>query len=199
VESADPNGVRGHTLYHRFSQGGISYARFAHLGKENKLGRYAIHFPLIGATMRGSSVIGAAIVDSHNRWITIHGAEYLVVRDCVGYQSVGHGYFMEDGTEVYNLLDRNLGVQAFRGKPLPDQVLQFDPNDGAAFWWANGRNSLVRNVACENDEYGYRYDSQSGSSFDSHLPVRMPDGSKQIVDIRALPISRFSENESHTE
>lgn len=34
IESADPNGVRGHTVYHRFSQGGISYARFAHLGKE---------------------------------------------------------------------------------------------------------------------------------------------------------------------
>jgi hypothetical protein len=89
--------------------------------------------------MRGGSVIGAAIVDSHNRWITIHGTEYLVVRDCVGYQSVGHGYFLEDGTEIYNLLDRNLGVQAYRGKRLPKQVLPFDPNDGAAFWWANGR------------------------------------------------------------
>ena len=78
------------------------------------LGRYAIHFHLVGDTMRGSQVLGAAIVDSHNRWITIHGTEYLVVRDCVGYQSVGHGYFLEDGTEVYNLLDRNLGVQAYR-------------------------------------------------------------------------------------
>jgi len=199
VESADPNGVRGHTLFHRFSRGGISYARFAHLGKENVLGRYAIHFHLIGDTMRGSSVIGAAIVDSYNRWITIHGADYLVVRDCIGYQSVGHGFFMEDGTETYNLFDRNLGVQAYRGRPLPDQVLPFDPNDGAAYWWANGRNSLVRNVACENDEYGYRFDSENRSDFDSHLPVRMPDGHKQIVDIRTLPISRFSENESHTE
>ena len=68
----------------------------------------------VGDTMRGSQVLGAAIVDSHNRWITIHGTEYLVVRDCVGYRSVGHGYFMEDGTEVYNLLDRNLGVQAYQ-------------------------------------------------------------------------------------
>jgi hypothetical protein len=30
-----------------------------------------------------------------------------VVRDCVGYRSVGHGFFLEDGTEVYNVLDRN--------------------------------------------------------------------------------------------
>ena len=156
IESADPNGVRGHTVYHRFSQGGISYARFAHLGKEDVLGRYSIHYHVVGDTMRGSSVQGTAIVDSHNRWVTIHGTQYLVVRDCVGYGSVGHGFFLEDGTEVYNLLDRNLGVQAYKGRRLPHQVLSFDPNDGAAFWWGNGRNTLTRNVSCENDTYGYR-------------------------------------------
>eukprot|EP00913_Durusdinium_trenchii_P028293 g26521.t1 len=199
IESADPKGVRGHTVYHRFSQGGISYARFAHLGKENVLGRYSIHFHLVGDTMRGAGVIGAAIVDSHNRWVTIHGTQYLVVRDCVGYQSVGHGFFLEDGTEVSNLLDRNLAVQAYRGKRLPKQVLPFDPNDGAGFWWANGRNSFVRNVACENDEYGFRYDSQKRSNFDSNLPILMPDGKERTVDIRTIPVTRFSQNESHTE
>jgi hypothetical protein len=199
VESADPDGVRGHTLYHQFSQGSLSYARFAHLGKEGVLGRYAIHFHLCGDSMRGSSLQGLAIVDSHNRWVTIHGTEYLVVRDCVGYQSVGHGFFLEDGTEVDNLLDRNLGVQAYRGKRLPEQVLSFDPNDGAAFWWANGRNTLTRNVSCENDEYGFRYDLQERSNFDPRLPVRMPDGSMQTVDVRTIPVTNFSGNEAHTE
>jgi hypothetical protein len=199
VESADPAGVRGHTMYHRYSQGGISYARFAHLGKEGVLGRYAIHFHLCGDTMRGSQVLGAAIVDSANRWVTIHGTNHLVVRDCVGYRSVGHGFFMEDGTEVYNVLDRNLGVQSFKGRPLPRQVLPFDPNDGAAYWWANGRNTLIRNVSCENDEYGFRYDSQKRSNFNSSLPVVMPDGKEQKVDIRTLPQYRFEGNEAHTE
>jgi hypothetical protein len=199
VESADPQGVRGHAMYHAYSQGGVSYVRLAHLGKEGVLGRYALHFHLVGDTMRGSQVLGAAIVDSHNRWITIHGTEYLVVRDCVGYQSVGHGYFMEDGTEVYNLLDRNLGVQAYNAKKLPKQVLPFDPNDGAAFWWSNGRNTLVRNVACENDEYGFRYDMQHSKYFSSTLPVRMPDGQAAQVDVRTIPIWRFEDNESHSE
>lgn len=198
VESADPAGVRGHTVYHRFSRGGISYARFAHLGKEGVLGRYAIHFHLIGDTMRGSQVLGAAIVDSHNRWVTIHGAQYLVVRDCVGFKSVGHGFFLEDGTEVYNLLDHNLGVQAYRGKRLPKQVLGFDANEGAAFWWPNGRNSLVRNVGCENDQYGFRYDMQKTSQADSRLPILQPDGRKQSIDVRTIPIWRFEDNEAHT-
>jgi hypothetical protein len=199
VESADPKGERGHTMYHRNSAGSISYARFAHLGKEGVLGRYPIHYHLVGTTMRGSSVLGVAVVDSHNRWVTIHGTQYLVVRDCVGYRSVGHGYFLEDATEVYNLLDRNLGVQAFSGKRLPEQVLPFDPNDGAAFWWANGRNSLVRNVACENEEYGFRYDCQKSKSFDTNLPLLMADGSKQKIDVRTVPLFRFEDNESHTE
>ena len=199
IESADPEGIRGHTLYHAHSQGGISYARFAHLGKEGVLGRYAIHYHLVGDTMRGSQIRGAAIVDSHNRWITIHGTEYLIVRDCVGYQSVGHGFFMEDGTEVYNVLDRNLGVQAYRAKRLPKQVLPFDPNDGAAYWWANGRNTIVNNVACENDEYGYRYDMQHSRYFNSTLPIRTVDGKTKEVDVRTIPIWRFEQNEAHTE
>jgi hypothetical protein len=199
IESADLSGERGHVLYHAFSRGGVSYARLAHLGKEGRLGRYALHFHLVGDSMRGSQVLGAAIVDSHNRWLTIHGTEYLVVRDCVGYQSVGHGFFLEDGTEVYNLLDRNLGVQAYRGKPLRGQVLPFDPNDGAAFWWANGRNTIVRNVACENDEYGFRYDMKASSSFSPTLPVATPDGSTEHVDVRTIAIWRFEDNETHSE
>ncbi len=199
IESADPSGVRGHTVYHRFSKGGISYARFAQLGKENVLGRYSIHYHLVGDTMRGSSVKGAAVIDSHNRWITIHGTHYLIVRDCIGYKSVGHGYFLEDGTEVYNLLDRNLAIQAYRGKRLPDQVLPFDPNDGAGFWWANGRNTFTGNVSSENDEYGYRYDMQNRSNFDSTLPIRQPDGVARRVDVRTIPIWRFENNEAHAE
>lgn len=199
VESADPKGVRGHTVYHLFSQGGISYARFAHLGKEGVLGRYAIHFHLLEDSNRGSQVLGAAVVDSHNRWITVHGTDYMVVRDCVGYGSVGHGFFLEDGTETYAVFDRNLGVNAFRGERLPRQVLPFDPNDGAAFWWANGRNTFVRNTSCENDEYGFRYDSQKRSNFDSNLSVRSPQGGFEKVDIRTIPIYRFEDNEAHSE
>ncbi len=199
VESADPKGVRGHTVFHRFSKGGISYARFAHLGKEGVLGRYPIHFHLVGDTMRGSMVQGAAVIDSHNRWVTIHGTQYLVVQDCVGYQSVGHGFFLEDGTEVYNLLDRNLAVQAHSGRRLPKQALPFDDNEGAGFWWANGLNTITRNVTTENDEYGYRYDMQKRSNFAAVLSIRQPDGGEKDVDVRTIPIWRFEDNEAHSE
>jgi hypothetical protein len=196
VESADPNGVRGHTMYHRGSAGAISYAEFRHLGKENVLGRYAIHFHLCGDTMRGSYVQGASVWDSHNRWVTIHGTNYLVVRDCVGYQSIGHGFFLEDGTEVYNVLDRNLAVQSYIGKRLPKQILPFDANEGAGFWWANSLNTFTRNSTCENDRYGYRFEATAGSSFKPFLPIMQPQGKTKSTDIRTLPFVRFDDNEA---
>src|SRR6266850_1080900 len=185
-------------MYHRNSQGAISYAEFRHLGKPGVLGRYAIHYHLVGDTMRGSYVIGASIWDSANRWLTIHGTNYLVVRDNVGYGSIGHGFFLEDGTEVYNVLDRNLAVNAKRGKRLPKQVLGFDANDGAGFWWANSFNTFTRNVAAECGNYGFRFEATSGSSQKLVFKVQQPDGSKKSVDIRTLPFIRFDDNEAHS-
>jgi hypothetical protein len=199
VESADPAGVRGHTMYHRNSAGAVSYAEFRHLGKEGILGRYSLHYHLVGDTMRGSYVIGASIWDSGNRWLTIHGTNYLVVRDCVGYQSVGHGFYLEDGTEVFNVIDRCLAVQAFKGKPLPKQALPFDQNEGAGFWWANSLNTFTRNVSCENDLYGYRFEATQTSALKLTLPIMQPDGSTKKTDIRTLPFVRFDDNESHCE
>lgn len=199
VESADPDGVRGHTMFHRHAAGSISYARFAHLGKKGILGRYPIHFHLARDTMRGSSIVGVSIVDSHNRWVTLHGTHYIAVRDCVGVGSLGHGFFLEDATEVYNVLDRNLAIGAASANRLPDQALPFDPNDGAGFWWANGRNTFVRNVSSGNEEYGYRYDCQKTRQFDCVLPIRQADGSTKDTDVRTIPIWRFEDNEAHTE
>jgi hypothetical protein len=199
VESADPAGVRGHTMYHRDSAGSISYAEFRHLGKKGVLGKYAIHFHLGRDTMRGSGVTGASIWDSDNRWITVHGTDHLLVRDCVGYRSRGHGYFLEDATEQWNVFDRNLAVQAIAARPLPKQALPFDPNDGAGFWWANGRNTFTRNVACENDEYGFRFELRRSSGFDPVLRLRGLDGEPQDQDVRGIPFLKFEDNESHTE
>jgi hypothetical protein len=197
IESADPEGVRGHTMYHADSAGGMSYAEFRHLGKKDTLGKYPIHYHLVGDTMRGSSLIGLSVWDSHNRWITVHGTQYLVVKDCIGYRSVGHGFFLEDGTEVYNIFDRNLAVQALGGKPLPKQVLPYDGNLGSGYWWANSLNTFTNNVAAECDEDGFRYEAVDREDFSTKLTVLQKDGEMKDVDIRTLPFVRFDGNEAH--
>ena len=195
VESADRK-LRGHTMYHHGSAGSISYAEFRHLGKTGILGRYSLHYHLCGNSMRGSHVQGASIWDSGNRWLTIHGTNYLVVRDCVGYQWLGHGYYLEDGTEVFNVLDRNLAVQALSAKRLPKQALPFDQNDGAGFWWANSLNTFTRNVSCENNRYGFRFEATQTSSLKMTMPIMRPDGKRMPTDIRTLPFVRFEDNEA---
>jgi hypothetical protein len=194
VESADPKGERGHTMYHKHSAGAVSFAEFRHLGKPGVLGRYPVHYHLVGDTMRGSYVIGASVWDSGNRLLTIHGTNYLVIRDNVGYKSLGHGFYFEDGTEVYNVLDHNLAVGARRTKPLAGQALRFDSNKGAGFWWANSLNTFTRNVAADNDEYGFWYESLEPLV----LSIQQPDGSHKKVDIRTLPFVRFDDNEIHS-
>ncbi len=184
-------------MYHHGSAGSISYAEFRHLGMPGVLGRYSLHYHLCSDSMRGSSIIGASIWDSGNRWLTVHGTNYLVVRDCVGYQSLGHGFFLEDGTEVFNVFDRNLAVHAYNTKPLPKQIIPFDKNDGSGFWWANSHNSFTRNVAAECDEYGYFFQAAKTPDFDPNLKVMQSDGTKQRVDIRTLPFIRFEDNVTH--
>ena len=198
VESANPDGVRGHTMYHRGSLGSIHYAEFRHLGKRDEKGRYSVHFHLAGETMRGSSVIGASIWDSQNRWITLHGTNGVVIRDVVGYKSVGHGYFLETGNEVNNILDHNLAALVLPGKPQKEQEVPFDPNRGAGFWWANSQNSFTRNVAVECAEYGYRFDNKKTADYDPVRPIRQPDGTLKPQDTRILPFIRFEGNEAHT-
>ncbi len=198
VESGDPEGVRGHTMYHRHSAGSLSYAEFRSLGKKGVLGRYSLHFHLIGDTMRGSSVIGNSIWDSGNRWLTIHGTNHLVVRDNVGYKSVGHGFFLEDGTEVHNVLDHNLAVGARRGQRLPKQVLPFDHNEGAGYWWANSLNTFTRNIAADCDLYGMRYEATPTSALKLDFDIQQPDGTMKLTDIRTLPFVRFEDNEVHS-
>jgi len=194
VESLEPNGVRGHTMYHHGSVGSISYAEFRHLGKAGRLARYPIHYHVLRSTNRGSSVIGASIWDSDNRFVTIHGTDYLVVKDCVGYRSLGNGFFMEDASEVFNLLKNNLSVLAYDTNSLPNQALPYDENDGAGFWFANGRNAFIGNVAAECDRYGYQFDIRDNIT----RSILQPDGTVQNnVQVDQLAFISFKDNEAH--
>src|SRR5262249_24399004 len=114
-----------------------------------------------------------------------------------GYKSTGHGFFLEDATEVFNVFDRNLAVQAYIAKPLPQQVLPYDKNDGSGFWWANSLNSFTRNVACECDEYRFFFQVNKTAGVDPNLEVLQPDGSRRKVVVRRLPFLRFEDNEIH--
>ena len=65
---------------------------------------------MAGETMRGSYFKGASIWGSGNRFITVHSTQYVTLTCNVGYNAVGHGFFLETGDEVFVTLDHNLGI-----------------------------------------------------------------------------------------
>jgi len=60
-----------------------------------------------------------SIHDSYSRFVTVHGTHEAIVKDVVGYNCHGHGFFLEDGYETENK-ERFLFVKL---KKLPSMIL----------------------------------------------------------------------------
>lgn len=85
---------------------------FFQLGQGGKIGHYPVHFHHARRTSPGTVVADSSIHDSMTRWIVLHGTQDVTLERNVGYLSIGHGYYLEDGTEINNTLTANLGVFA---------------------------------------------------------------------------------------
>ena len=90
----------------------VSGVEFYQLGQGGKIGHYPIHFHHARQTSPDTFVRDSSIHDSMTRWIVLHGTHDVTLQRNVGYKSIGHGFFLEDGTEINNRLVGNLGVFA---------------------------------------------------------------------------------------
>ena len=50
--------------------------------------------------------------DSMTRFMVIHGSHDVTLSRNVGFASIGHGYYLEDASEIDNRLCHNLGLSA---------------------------------------------------------------------------------------
>ncbi|MGH2627753.1 MAG: G8 domain-containing protein, partial [Anaerolineales bacterium] len=95
ILSKYPDRVKAHTMYMAGANGGISYAELRDLGARGVLGRYPVHFHMMGDTSRGMVLRGASIWRSDNHFLNIHGSSGITVEDTVGYDVPGAGFFLE--------------------------------------------------------------------------------------------------------
>ncbi len=111
----------GHTVIRQgFKQYQIQGLEFFQLGQGGVIGKYPIHFhmnrkvpqPDAGKSFDGTYVVDSSIHDSNTRFITVHATQGLLLARNVGYRSIGHGYYLEDATEINNKLYSNIGIQA---------------------------------------------------------------------------------------
>jgi cell migration-inducing and hyaluronan-binding protein len=172
----------GHVMAMGASKMFVEGVEFNRMGQNLTLARYPIHWHLIGDA-RGQYIRNAAIHDTYNRCVTVHGTNFLRVENNVTYNTVGHCFFLEDGIEHGNEFVRNLGImtkchtskpcvptrlaaagesetfddrQAIRasGQASKDVLLPSD-NTVSTFWITNPDNTYRDNVAAGSDSNGF--------------------------------------------
>ena len=70
----------------------------------------ALHFHHSGNNVQNGVVAQNSFHHNHQRCLTIHDTNSLSVHDNVGYETVGHCFFLEDASEELNVVDHNLAA-----------------------------------------------------------------------------------------
>lgn len=156
-------GFGGHIMIMSGSIGLFSGVELFRMGQSGILARYPFHWHMAG-DVGGQYFRNSTVRNSFNRCVTVHGSHNALVADNVCYDHIGHGYFLEDGSETGNTFDRNLGLVT--RKPAANiALIPSDRQEGEAargpstFWISNGDNTVTNNAAAGSDGLGYWYDT----------------------------------------
>uniref|UniRef100_A0A4W6G812 hyaluronoglucosaminidase n=1 Tax=Lates calcarifer TaxID=8187 RepID=A0A4W6G812_LATCA len=203
-------------IFGNFSSVHLSHVELKNMGQQGETGRYPLHFHMCGdVDQRGgyeepTYVDGLSIHHSFSRCLTIHTTNGLLVKNTVGYDTLGHCFFLEDGIEQRNTFFHNLGLLTRPGTLLPtdrnetlctsikDKVYQgYTPSPSteckavSTFWIANPNNNLISNAAAGSQDAGIWFVFHSSSTGDSHGLV--PETKAELT-----PLGIFYNNRVHS-
>ena len=187
---SDAQGLGGHVMVMKPAVAHIANVELTRMGQKARLGRYPLHFHLAG-DVAGAYVRDCSIHHCYNRFLTLHGTHKARIEGCVGYDTIGHGYFLEDGIETGNALLHNLGLMTRRAKP-GENLLPSDL-EPAVFWLTNPDNIVRGNAAAGSEQYGF------WMSLPLHPtgPSRASDTDKTVWP-RRVPLGVFADNVAHS-
>ncbi|XP_078678580.1 cell surface hyaluronidase CEMIP2-like [Branchiostoma floridae x Branchiostoma belcheri] len=193
----------------------LSGAEFTRMGQQ-VVGSYPVHFHMagdvdeLGGYTNPTYVRELSIHHCFSRCVTIHGTHGLLVQDTVGYDTLGHCFFLEDGVEQRNVLDRNLGLVTRAGTLLPtdrDDSMCRGMRDAvygdyvplpyrdcqavSTFWIAHPNNVLTNNAAAGSLHGGIWY-------IFHRKPTGLSDGSAPMYESERTPLGRFYNNRVHS-
>ncbi|XP_043994771.1 fibrocystin-L-like isoform X2 [Gambusia affinis] len=165
--------------------GRLEYVEIFHAGQAFRLGRYPIHWHLMGDINFKSYVRGCAIHQTFNRAVTIHNTHRLLVEHNVIYDIMGGAFFIEDGIETENILQYNLAVFVKQSTSLLN-----DDVTPAAYWVTNPNNIIRHNAAAGGTHFGFWYRMHNN-----------PDGPSYDPNIcqKRVPLGEFSNNTVHSQ
>uniref|UniRef100_A0A674NM14 hyaluronoglucosaminidase n=1 Tax=Takifugu rubripes TaxID=31033 RepID=A0A674NM14_TAKRU len=203
-------------IFGNFSSVHLSHVELRNMGQQSQTGRYPVHFHMCGdVDQRGgyrepTYVDGLSIHHSFSRCLTVHATNGLLVKNTVGYDTLGHCFFLEDGIEQRNTFYHNLGLLTRPGTLLPtdrneslctsirDKVYEgYTPSPSteckavSTFWIAHPNNNLISNAAAGSQDAGIWFVFHSSSTGDSHGLV--PETRAELT-----PLGVFYNNRAHS-
>ncbi|XP_061181065.1 cell migration-inducing and hyaluronan-binding protein-like [Saccostrea echinata] len=203
VSEGNTNG--GHVKFLKgFKRVAVEGTELTNLGDPLILGRYPLHYhmcyDLADRTLypQESYLRRNSIHHTQFRCMTIHGTQSAYITDNVCYNSVGHGFFLEDGGERNITFYRNLGLgqRRFKGDTVlgVTGAIPADKTKGpATFWITNPLTTLVNNVAAGGEGIGYWY-------IFPHIPTG-PSANKNFMqpgEAKNTRITKFLDNSCHS-
>ncbi|XP_069722964.1 cell surface hyaluronidase CEMIP2-like isoform X3 [Phaenicophaeus curvirostris] len=202
-------------ILRNFSSVHMSGVELRNMGQQI-LGSYPVHFHLAGdVDERGgyehpTYLDNLAIHHCFSRCVAIHGTHGLLVKDTIGYDTLGHCFFLEDGTEQRNTFYHNLGLLTRSGTILPSDrneemclairsrvygnyipVPSTDCMAVSTFWIANPNNNLIENAAAGAQDVGIWY-------IFHRVPTGQSEGQYPEGQAEHTPLGVFYNNRAHS-
>eukprot|EP00957_Ditylum_brightwellii_P027615 2087692-Ditylum_brightwellii.AAC.1 len=144
--------------------GGEAYVdgvEFFRVGQKALHGRYPFHWHRVG-NVSGQYIKNSSVHRSFHRCITIHNTNQAMVLGNTCVDHFGHGFFLEEGNEVKNIIQYNLGVGSKKISPslaLLQSDFNLSPGDRfpgpATYWVSNPDNDIRHNIAVGSEGSGF--------------------------------------------
>lgn len=151
----------GHVMIHMMGKAYVDGVEFYQMGQTGVLGRYPFHWHLIQEKGAGQYLTNCSIYKSFSRAITIHGTESTLVENNFCYDHIGHGIFLEDGSERFNTIRNNVVLLSKRPAagdeltPSDNQFNEVQNRSPSSFWITNPNNIIEDNVAAGTHGTGF--------------------------------------------
>ncbi|XP_010115050.1 PREDICTED: transmembrane protein 2 isoform X2 [Chlamydotis macqueenii] len=170
----------------------LSFVELKQMGQQ-QIGSYPVHFHLCGDVDEKGGysfktyLEGLSIHHCFSRCVTVHATNGLLIKDTIGYDTLGHCFFTEDGIEQRNTFFHNLGLVTKPGTLLPTDrnssmcigirdkvygsyvpVPATDCMAVSTFWISHPNNHLISNAAAGSQDAGIWYLFHKIATGDSH-------------------------------
>lgn len=198
-DTTDANRYGAHVMIMNGSTGNADNVEFYRMGQGGILGRYPWHWHLLGSGGEGQYISNCSVRKSYNRAITVHGTWGTLVDNNVAYDHLGHGIFLEDGSEINNTFSNNLVLLTKKPREadaLLDSDFEFDAlqnRSPSSFWITNPNNTFKNNIVAGTEGTAYWFampDRPTG------LSESLPELSN--LEPRKADLKEFSGNTAHS-